>query len=134
MSDETRQYIQEVGSRYSERFKTKPVNVCVVDTRRWGYCTRWKTIFFNWQLIALPPEVAEYIVLHEYTHLSEFNHQKKFRKLLANLLPDYRKREKELKKFVPIERLSFPRPLPQEILEIYQKFSLIKRGVSTAEQ
>ena len=121
--DETKRYIHEVESRYSEFFKNKPVNISVVDTRRWGYCTIWKTIFFNWQLIALPPEIAEYVVLHEYVHLSEFNHQKKFHALLANICPDYRKREKELKKFVPVERFSFPRQLPPELLKIYEKFS-----------
>jgi len=123
MSNETRQYVTEVESRCSENFKTKPINVSVVDTKRWGYCTRRKSVFLNWQLIALPPEIAEYVVLHEYMHLSEFNHQKKFHSLLANLCPDYRKREKELRKFVPVERFSFPNQLSPEYLEIYQKFS-----------
>ena len=51
-------------------------------------------------------QVVEYVVLLEYAHLSEFNHQKAFYKILANVCHEYKKREKELEKFIPADVLS----------------------------
>lgn len=63
------------------------------EMRKWGYCTRAGELRFNWRLICLPPDLAEYIVIHESLHLKHFNHSKRFKTALAKLLPDYRKRE-----------------------------------------
>lgn len=50
--------------------------------------------------------VAEYLVLLEYAHLSNFNHQKAFNKILANVCHEFKKQEKELEKFIPADMLS----------------------------
>ncbi|MFQ6060534.1 MAG: M48 family metallopeptidase [Thermoplasmata archaeon] len=73
--------------------------VIVKDTKRWGYCKRNGDLVLNWQLIALPRKLAEYVILHELAHLSEFSHSKGFRARLAAMCPDYREREDELKKY-----------------------------------
>jgi predicted metal-dependent hydrolase len=75
----------------------------VREIKNWGYCTRSGRLSFSWQLIALPERLREYVVLHELTHLEEFNHSPAFKKKLAKLCPDYRQREKELDYISPAE-------------------------------
>ncbi|MGH9919941.1 MAG: M48 metallopeptidase family protein [Nitrososphaerales archaeon] len=53
--------------------------------------------------MALPERLREYVVLHELTHLEEFNHSLAFKKKLARTCPDYRQREKELDYISPAE-------------------------------
>ncbi len=86
----------------------KPSRVDVREIGKWGYCTRDGRISFSWQLIALPESLSEYVILHELTHLQEFNHSAAFRKRLAAVCPDYRVREKELDLVVPYDKLGPP--------------------------
>lgn len=75
----------------------------VREIKNWGYCTRTGRLSFSWQLIALPEPLREYVILHELTHLEEFNHSPAFKRRLAQLCPDYRRREKELDYISPAE-------------------------------
>jgi predicted metal-dependent hydrolase len=83
----------------------RPNRVDVREIGKWGYCTRDGRLSFSWQLIALPERLREYVVIHELTHLFEFNHSPSFKKKLAALCPDFREREKELDLVVPYRRL-----------------------------
>jgi hypothetical protein len=83
----------------------RPSRVDVREVGKWGYCTRGKRLSFSWQLIALPERLREYVVMHELTHLLEFNHSSAFRKKLAAVCPDFRTRERELDLIVPYDRL-----------------------------
>ena len=83
----------------------KPSRVDVREIGKWGYCTRKGRLSFSWQLIALPERLREYVVMHELTHLLEFNHSTAFKRKLAAFCPDFRAREKELDLVVPYHRL-----------------------------
>jgi len=106
ITHDTRRLVRRVLRRCTKHFETEPAEIKVKDTRRWGYCTRRGSLIFNWQLATLPTPIAEYVVLHELAHLSKFNHQRAFQNVLANLCPDYRKRELELRKFLTVESIS----------------------------
>jgi predicted metal-dependent hydrolase len=101
--EETEEFVKQVIDVYSDKLDEIPGRVSVTDTKRWGYCRREGSIIYNWQLIALPPELAELVVLHELVHLSHLNHQREFHQKMQNLLEDYRWRQKELKKYVALE-------------------------------
>ena len=45
-----------------------------------------------------PPEVMEYVVIHELAHLLEMNHSIKFWKIVEKFCPDFKKRRLWLKK------------------------------------
>jgi len=69
---------------YAKRFGINLRNLYVKDTNRWGYCSKEGDLVFNWELIALPKDLAQYVILHELAHLSVFNHSGKFRATLAS--------------------------------------------------
>src|SRR5690242_13710613 len=57
---------------------------------RWGSCSRKGNLNFSYRIVYLPPEVADYIVIHELCHLGEFNHSPAFWALVAQTCPDHR--------------------------------------------
>jgi predicted metal-dependent hydrolase len=65
---------------------------------RWGSCSSRRNLSFNWRLILAPPEILDYIVIHELTHLTEMSHSRRFWTLLGARCPDYRQHESWLKK------------------------------------
>ena len=46
--------------------------------RRWGECHPDGTLKFNWRLIMCPPEVIDYVVVHELAHLKVPGHNPRF--------------------------------------------------------
>ncbi len=103
MTKETRDLVEETTANYSDLLTEAPVRVSVADTQRWGYCRKNRSIVFKWQLIALPPRLAEFVFLHEHVHLSHLNHQKGFHRKMVSVISDYSQREKELRRYIAIE-------------------------------
>ena len=64
---------------------------------RWGSCSSKGNLNFNWKLILAPPEILDYVVVHELCHLKEMNHSPAFWKEVEKVLPDYEKRRQWLK-------------------------------------
>lgn len=64
---------------------------------RWGSCSRKGNLNFNYKIALLPKALSDYIIVHELCHLKEFNHSRKFWKLVSQVIPDYDKLRYELK-------------------------------------
>jgi predicted metal-dependent hydrolase len=68
---------------------------------RWGSCCKHKdgvyNLNFNCLLALVPPEILDYVVVHELCHIREMNHSAKFWKLVETVLPDYATRKKWLR-------------------------------------
>ena len=64
---------------------------------RWGSCTGRRGLNFPWRIIMLPPDIIEYIIIHELAHLKEMNHSKNFWLEVEQMLPSYYKSKKWLK-------------------------------------
>lgn len=61
----------------------------------WGSCSMKNNINLNLQLLRLPEELIDFVILHELCHLKHRNHGKEFHKMLDSLCNG---REKELTK------------------------------------
>lgn len=64
---------------------------------RWGSCSREGNLNFNCLLMMAPPEVLDYVVVHELSHRLEMNHSVRFWTQVEKVIPDYRKPRKWLK-------------------------------------
>lgn len=64
---------------------------------RWGSMSGRGTLSLNRALIHCPPEVIDYVVIHELCHIRQPNHSPAFWALVEQCLPDYRHRRDWLK-------------------------------------
>ena len=64
---------------------------------RWGSCRGAGNLNFNCLLMLTPPEVLDYVVIHELCHRKEMNHSARFWSLVETLCPDYRSSRRWLK-------------------------------------
>jgi len=64
---------------------------------RWGSCSSAGNLNFNWRLVMTPPEVIDYLVIHELTHMDVLDHSERFWRKVAAACPDYKERRAWLK-------------------------------------
>ena len=64
---------------------------------RWGSCSSQGNLNFNLLLMLTPPEVIDYIVVHELCHRKEMNHSPRFWAEVERVLPDYKAQIRWLK-------------------------------------
>lgn len=64
---------------------------------RWGSCSSKGNLNFNCLLMLAPPEVLDYVVVHELCHRKQMNHSKAFLTEVEKVFPDYKKSIKWLK-------------------------------------
>lgn len=63
---------------------------------RWGSCSSRGNISLNDQLLFLPADTVEYLMIHELCHTRHLNHSKAFWALVQSHCPGYRSHEKLL--------------------------------------
>jgi predicted metal-dependent hydrolase len=64
---------------------------------RWGSCSKKGNLNFSYKIALLPPELADYVIVHELCHLGQFNHSKAFWELVGRSIPDYQVLRKRLR-------------------------------------
>ena len=65
----------------------------------WGTCRQDGLIRINWRAIFLPPQILDYILIHELCHCKELNHSSRFWAEVERCLPDWRDRRRKLKEY-----------------------------------
>jgi alpha-glucosidase len=81
----------ETASRWAPVLGVTFGQVRVKDQRSlWGSCSRAGNLNFNWRLTLAPPEVLNYVVIHELAHRLEMNHSRRFWSHVEKVCPDYR--------------------------------------------
>lgn len=91
--EQARTLFEEVAAEYADEMGVKYEGLAVRNQRtRWGSCSPKQNLSFNWRLIMAPPEITEYVVVHELAHLREQNHTNRFWRIVREQLPDYRER------------------------------------------
>lgn len=66
----------------------------------WGSCSSKRNLNFNWRLVTLPPELADYVVLHELCHTERLDHSAHFWRFVERFLPNYRELRVRLRQHV----------------------------------
>jgi predicted metal-dependent hydrolase len=93
----TRKQIEAMVEVWAAQVGVKPERVQFRSmSRKWGSCSSRDNITLNSRLTWLPPQLAEYVVLHELVHLKVFNHGKDFKAMMSAHMPDWAEREREL--------------------------------------
>lgn len=100
MAQKSKEYAMKKAVKFGKQLGINPkFTVDVKDMRGWGRCIDKQHLVFNWQLIGLPVQLAEYVVAHEITHLAEGSHSKKFARKLAAICSQYKELREELKNY-----------------------------------
>ena len=82
--------IRERVDHYAPLIGVRPGRITIREQKtRWGSCSSRGNLNFNWKLIMAPPQVLDYVVIHELCHLHEFNHSPRFWALVQHQMPDY---------------------------------------------
>ncbi len=88
--------LRELAAQYGFEFNQVRIKHNVSN---WGSCSSKKNINLNLNLMRLPAELRDYVMLHELCHLRQMNHGPEFKALLASVCPDWQRLRAELKEY-----------------------------------
>lgn len=92
-------YLTNRVEEISKAFKFNYERISISSAKTcWGSCSHNNRLHFTYKLIMCPKEVIDYIVLHELCHTKVKNHSSKFWNLVATYDPNYKIKEKWIKK------------------------------------
>lgn len=94
LTRQLRPLLQERIAHYEPMLPTEHIGITRVriamQRTRWGSCSSRGTLSFNVRLMLAPPEILDYVVVHELCHLSQMNHSAAFWELVGTMDPDWR--------------------------------------------
>jgi predicted metal-dependent hydrolase len=64
---------------------------------RWGSCGRSGHIALNFRLVQMPPDIRDYVLVHELMHLRQQNHGRRFWRFVQMACPNFRDAEQWLR-------------------------------------
>ena len=92
----------EVGARLDAAVARAGTHYTTLSIRgqrtRWASCSSSGAMSFNYCLLLAPPEILDYVVEHEVAHLGRPDHSQGFWDLLASRYPEWRARERWLRR------------------------------------
>lgn len=98
LADQALQVIPERVRYYAPLVGVTYGRITIRNQRtRWGSCSSKGNLNFNCLLMLMPPEILDYVVVHELAHRKEMNHSPAFWAIVESVLPDYRERRQWLK-------------------------------------
>lgn len=98
LKQQARQHVGQALEHHTATQQLIPQSVLIKTQKsRWGSCGIHNDININWLLIMAPPEVLEYVVVHELCHIQIRNHSAQFWALVAEHLPGYQSQRQWLK-------------------------------------
>jgi predicted metal-dependent hydrolase len=81
----------------AEQFNFRYKKLAIKNAKtRWGSCSAENNINLNLQLMRLPDELINYVILHELMHTVHKHHQSSFWKALEQIMPGARNLDKAL--------------------------------------
>jgi len=98
LKDNAKQIVYDRADYFSQSLRLKYTNIAIMNNKtRWGVCSKDGKLGLNWRVIMLPPQLIDYIMVHEFCHLLEFNHSKQFWLIVESILPNWKELRKHLK-------------------------------------
>ena len=98
LADKALQHIPKRVSYYAKQIGVTYEKITIRNQKtRWGSCSSKGNLNFNCLLMLTPPEVIDYVVVHELCHRKEMNHSKAFWAEVEKILSDYKEQIKWLK-------------------------------------
>jgi len=92
-------FVENRISYFNKFYNFKINRIAIKNTKtRWGSCSSKGNLNFNYKIIYLKPELADYLIVHELCHLGELNHSRRFWALVSKTIPDYAKINEDLRK------------------------------------
>lgn len=84
-------YLNDAVERWKRIVGVEPARfVQVMDLGfRWASCSSDGTLNFHWRVMQLPPQVIDYVVVHELAHLKVPDHSRAFWLEVRRVLPNY---------------------------------------------
>ncbi|HHY82589.1 MAG TPA: M48 family metallopeptidase [Clostridiales bacterium] len=99
LADKALRVIPERAAFYAPAVGVKFGKITIRNQKtRWGSCSSKGNLNFNCLLMLAPPEVIDYVVVHELCHIKELNHSARFWSEVERVLPDYKEPKEWLKK------------------------------------
>ncbi len=93
-------YIQERTPILHQKMQIKkPLGRIIIKDQasRWGSCSSLGNLNFNYNLVHYPPEVIDYVIIHELAHLVHLDHSAAFWALVAKYDGRYQAHRRALK-------------------------------------
>ncbi len=90
--------LHELADRYGFSYNRVTIKH---NLSNWGSCSSKGNINLNLCLMLLPPDLQDYVMLHELCHLKEMNHSAKFHALLESVCPDHHQKALRMKQYHP---------------------------------
>lgn len=98
LADKALQHIPKRVSYYAKQIGVTYGKITIRNQKtRWGSCSSKGNLNFNCLLMLTPPEVIDYVVVHELCHRKEMNHSVAFWAEVEKVIPDYKEQVKWLK-------------------------------------
>ncbi len=99
LKERARELLPQRVKFYSELMGLAPSKVKITSAKtRFGSCSGKNSLCFSYRLMLYPEAAIDYVVVHELAHIKHKNHGKQFYALVEKYMPDYKQREKLLKK------------------------------------
>ncbi len=81
-------------------FGVLPSDIKITSARtRWGSCSSTNSLNFSYYIMLLEPDIIDYIIIHELSHILVKNHSSEFYKVVEGAMPDFKDKISRLKKF-----------------------------------
>lgn len=102
--EQLKEYIGPLVERWAAKLEESDVTWQVKEMKTmWGSCgIKRRALLFNLELVRVPKECIEYVVVHELTHLKIENHNKLFEALMNQRLPGWRSLRAQLNEFIAL--------------------------------
>lgn len=98
LKEKARLFAYDRVRKYNEYYNFDYNRISIRNQKsRWGSCSVRNNLNYNFRIILLPRDLADYIIVHELCHLKEMNHSKRFWNLVEETVPDYKDMRKRLR-------------------------------------